>query len=83
MLLGKFGKIKSYKMHKAFWKDKKVLITGHTGFKGSWLSNILLNCGAKVFGYSLKPINQFDLYNLTKLKKNLKGRSNRRYFGFK
>ncbi|MDC1028190.1 CDP-glucose 4,6-dehydratase [Candidatus Pelagibacter sp.] len=60
-------------MHKDFWKNKKVLITGHTGFKGSWLSNILMHYGARVFGYALKPNNQFDLYNLTKLKKNLKG----------
>ena len=60
-------------MHKGFWKNKKVLITGHTGFKGSWLSNILTHYGARVFGYALKPINQFDLYNLTKLKRNLKG----------
>ena len=60
-------------MNKGFWKNKKVLITGHTGFKGSWLSNILMHYGANVFGYALKPINQFELYNLTKLKKNLKG----------
>lgn len=60
-------------MHKDFWKNKKVLITGHTGFKGSWLSNILLYYGANVFGYALKPNNKFDLYNVTKLKKNLKG----------
>ena len=60
-------------MHKGFWKNKKVLITGHTGFKGSWLSNILTHYGANVFGYALKPINQFDLYNLTKLKKKIKG----------
>ena len=40
---------------KKFWKNKKVFITGHTGFKGTWLS-IILNClGAKIYGYSLKP----------------------------
>ncbi len=38
-----------------FWKNKKVLITGHTGFKGSWLSLLLFNFGAKLYGYSLKP----------------------------
>ena len=37
---------------KEFWKNKKVLITGHTGFKGSWLVSILLKYGAKVTGYS-------------------------------
>jgi len=39
-------------MNKNFWKNKKVLITGHTGFKGSWLSLWLKNLGASVFGYS-------------------------------
>lgn len=38
-----------------FYKGKKVFITGHTGFKGSWLAQILLNAGAKVYGYALKP----------------------------
>ena len=35
-----------------FYKGKKVLVTGHTGFKGTWLSRILVNAGAKVTGYS-------------------------------
>ncbi len=38
-----------------FYKGKKVFITGHTGFKGSWLSSILSNIGAEVTGYSLEP----------------------------
>ena len=38
-----------------FYKNKKVLITGHTGFKGSWLCQILLKMGAEVTGYSLEP----------------------------
>lgn len=38
-----------------FYKDKRVLITGHTGFKGAWLSRILINAGARVTGYSLQP----------------------------
>ena len=37
------------------WKDKRVLITGHTGFKGSWLSLLLKILGAEVWGYSLGP----------------------------
>ena len=37
-----------------FYKDKKVLVTGHTGFKGAWLSRILVQAGASVTGYSLK-----------------------------
>ena len=42
-------------MDAAFWKNKKVLVTGHTGFKGSWLSLWLQNSGASVIGYSLEP----------------------------
>ena len=39
---------------KKFFEGKKIFITGHTGFKGSWLSNILIEFGANVLGYSLK-----------------------------
>jgi CDP-glucose 4,6-dehydratase len=52
---------------KKFWQGKKVFITGHTGFKGTWLSIFLKLLGAKVIGYSLKPsqkINFFDLANV-------------------
>ena len=38
-----------------FWKGKKVLVTGHTGFKGAWLVIWLNKMGAKVSGISLKP----------------------------
>ena len=46
-----------------FFKDKKVLITGHTGFKGSWLSQILVLAGAQVIGYSLEPPTVPSLFN--------------------
>lgn len=48
-----------------FFKNKKILITGHTGFKGSWLTKILLLCGAKVCGYSLKAPTKPNLYGLS------------------
>ena len=38
-----------------FYKGKKVLVTGHTGFKGSWMTALLLRAGAKVTGYALAP----------------------------
>ena len=50
------------------FKNKKILITGHTGFKGLWLSIYLLNLGAKITGISLKP-NIFQKKILNKLKK--------------
>jgi len=52
------------KVNNKFWKNKKVIITGHTGFKGSWLSLILTSYGSKVYGYSLKPNNNQKLYKL-------------------
>ena len=53
-----------------FWKNKKVFITGHTGFKGSWLVIFYNLLGAKVYGYSLKQ-NKISLYNITNLDKIL------------
>ncbi len=52
-----------------FWKNKKVFITGHTGFKGAWLCIFLNLLGAKVTGYSLKPKYYPNLYNLANIKK--------------
>ncbi len=45
------------------YSGKRVFVTGHTGFKGSWLINILNNLGAIVKGYSLEPENGINLYN--------------------
>jgi CDP-glucose 4,6-dehydratase len=47
-----------------FWPGKKVLVTGHTGFKGAWLSLILHQMNARVFGVSLKPQGEPNLYTL-------------------
>ncbi len=55
-----------------FFKNKKIFITGHTGFKGSWLAYILHINGAKIFGYSLKPKNKQDNFYLLKLDKKVK-----------
>ena len=48
----------------SFYKGKKVLITGHTGFKGSWMSVMLVNLGAKVIGYSLEPESEQNLFDI-------------------
>jgi CDP-glucose 4,6-dehydratase len=54
-----------------FWKDKKIFLTGHTGFKGAWLSIFFNLLGAKVYGYALKPKTKLNLYNLTNLNKKI------------
>ena len=53
------------------YKGKKVLITGHTGFKGSWLSILLLNAGAKVYGYSLEPPTEPSIFKLCHLEQKM------------
>ncbi|MCR4591359.1 MAG: CDP-glucose 4,6-dehydratase [Lachnospiraceae bacterium] len=54
-----------------FYKGKKVLITGHTGFKGGYLSALLSRAGAEVTGYSLEPPTNPSLFELCKLKNDL------------
>ena len=54
-------------MNLDFYKGKKVLVTGHTGFKGSWLSKILVLAGAEVTGYSLEPPTNPNLFDMAGL----------------
>lgn len=56
----------------SFFKDKSILVTGHTGFKGSWMSRTLVNAGAIVSGYSLLPPTEPNLYNLSNLDNKMK-----------
>lgn len=53
-------------MNLNFYRNKTVLVTGHTGFKGSWLCKILICAGAKVIGYSLIPQTNPNLFDLSK-----------------
>ncbi|MBR0779565.1 CDP-glucose 4,6-dehydratase [Bradyrhizobium diazoefficiens] len=46
----------------AFWRGKKVFLTGHTGFKGAWASLLLRRLGASVYGYALEPTHQSALF---------------------
>jgi CDP-glucose 4,6-dehydratase len=50
-----------------FWRDKRVLLTGHTGFKGSWLALWLHRLGARVSGLALAPATQPALYTLARI----------------
>ena len=47
-----------------FWRGRRVLITGHTGFKGAWLSFWLRQQGAEVFGYALDPPTKPNLFQV-------------------
>ena len=53
------------------YKGKTVLVTGHTGFKGSWLSIWLTMLGAKVVGYALEPYSKRSNYCASHLEKHL------------
>ncbi|MEI7689441.1 MAG: CDP-glucose 4,6-dehydratase [Candidatus Saccharibacteria bacterium] len=55
----------------SFYKGKKVFVTGHTGFKGSWLCETLLLAGADVMGYSLDPPTKPNLFSLLGLEKKM------------
>lgn len=54
-----------------FYRGKRVLVTGHTGFKGSWLCRILINAGAIVSGYSQNPPTHPNLFSLAGLEENM------------
>lgn len=55
-----------------FYKGKRVLVTGHTGFKGAWLCQILVNSGALVTGYSLEPPTQPSLFRIVDIESRIR-----------
>jgi len=59
-------------MFNDIYKGKKVFLTGHTGFKGSWLSLWLTSLGAEVCGYSLSPNTNPSMFNALNIKKRIK-----------
>jgi len=67
-----------YSSGKKFWNNKEVFITGHTGFKGSWLSLLLYQLGAKVTGYSLPLDSKKIIFNQIRIKKGIIRKS---YYG--
>lgn len=54
-----------------FFKNRTILVTGHTGFKGTWVCKILINAGAKVIGYSLDPPTNPNLFSLSRIGKHM------------
>lgn len=59
-------------MNRKFWKNKRVLITGHTGFKGAWLSTVLSQLECELYGYALKPVSKNQLYVTNRVEKYFK-----------
>ncbi len=51
----------------SFYKGKRVLVTGHTGFKGSWMCRVLKNAGAEVTGFSLEPPTKPSLFEMANI----------------
>lgn len=58
-------------MNREFWAGKRVLVTGHTGFKGSWLVLWLQRMGAKVTGYALEPPTSPSLFELAEIENRI------------
>ena len=70
--MGKWGgTMEKMVMNLGFYKGKKVLVTGHTGFKGSWLCKILVRVGAEVIGYSLNPPTKPNLFEISGIEKEI------------
>mgnify|MGYP002240031652 CR=1 FL=1 len=66
---GKYGRINIDMLE--FYKGKKVFVTGHTGFKGSWLCKMLVNAGADVTGYSLAPPTNPSLFEIAGIENDI------------
>lgn len=54
-------------VNRDFWKNKRVFVTGHTGFKGAWLTLSLTQLGAEVKGFSLLPASDLNLFSILNL----------------
>ena len=67
MLLTTYKSIKGDIVELSFYKNKTVLVTGHTGFKGSWMCKLLTVLGANVIGYALEPPTSPSLFAIAKL----------------
>lgn len=59
--------VEKMKLNPDFYKGKRVFVTGHTGFKGSWLCQILKQSGANVTGYALEPLTEPNLFQIAKV----------------
>ncbi len=58
-------------MNAGFWAGRRVLVTGHTGFKGSWLTLLLRELGAEVTGYALEPPTEPSLFDVARVDRGI------------
>lgn len=65
------GTVEGMEINNIFWQDKRVLLTGHTGFKGGWLSLWLQSMGARVTGYALAPPTNPSLFEIADVGKGM------------
>ena len=65
------GAVEALAMNPAFWRGKRVFLTGHTGFKGSWLSLWLQSLGAQVTGFALAPPSQPSLFDTAQVAQDM------------
>jgi len=66
------GALEKMVIDRSFWSGRKVFITGHTGFKGGWLSLWLQSLGAKVTGYSLPPQTDPNLFEIARIQEGMR-----------
>lgn len=67
------GTMENLDLKEKFWSGKRVLLTGHTGFKGGWASLMLTMLGAKVHGLSLPPTSESMFYNAVAMESKISG----------
>lgn len=68
------SRVESLVIDPNFWCGRRVLLTGHTGFKGAWMTLLLRSFGAEVYGYSLEPESEHGLFNVAGIQRDISHR---------
>ena len=68
------SRVESLVIDPNFWRGRRVLLTGHTGFKGAWMTLLLRSFGAEVYGYSLEPESKHGLFNVAGIQHDISHR---------
>jgi CDP-glucose 4,6-dehydratase len=67
----RYCKVENLVIDPDFWRDRRVFLTGHTGFKGAWMALVLHRLGAKVHGFALAPLSDRDIFVTAKVNRTL------------